>query len=262
MCVRLQILDRFNVAIIAKFASRQLKHKQFMVSTTHLLFNPRRDDVRIAQLQLLLAELDRMSVHTETKDPLPIILTGDFNSHQSSEPLRLLKDGHINSNNLPLHLGIMDSCQHMNVTIHENRKITGLFHSRNNEKNAKETDEGMANECIDASIATLESVHELGLAYNTGSIWHLLNLTATQLSRQMASTYNNDWVLVDYIFYTKYKRRTIGPLEQRLTFSALKLLANYELPNKQDCHAMGPIPNNFYGSDHYSIVSEFALTNR
>lgn len=55
------ILNRDNVAVIAKFSPRGNPEVEFVVATTHLLYNPRRQDVRLAQTQLLLAELDRMA---------------------------------------------------------------------------------------------------------------------------------------------------------------------------------------------------------
>ncbi|XP_031626335.1 protein angel-like [Contarinia nasturtii] len=259
-----KVLDRCNVAIIAKFASRRLKNIQFIVATTHLLYNPKRDDVRTAQLQILLAELDRMSVHTETQEPLPIILTGDFNSLPSSEPYKLVHQGRTNSVNLPLELGITDDCQHMNVTIHQNRKTTALFHSDKKTNDATETVSDDVSDSTDKT-AVAKTVETSGLPYNTGSLWHMLNLTPTLYnmeSNNIASTYQNKWILVDYIFYTKYSRRTVGPVVIPQTFSSLKLLANFELPYVQNCQRMGCIPNSIYGSDHYSMASEFVLMNR
>jgi protein angel len=37
-----------------------------VVATTHLLYNPRRSDVRLAQVQLLLAEIDRLAYNRDT----------------------------------------------------------------------------------------------------------------------------------------------------------------------------------------------------
>lgn len=252
------MLNRFNVAIIAKFASKQIKHLQFVVATTHLLYNPRRDDIRTAQLQILLAELDRMSVHTNTQEPLPIILTGDFNSLPFSTPYRLVHDGHIASKNLPLQLGIMDDCQHVNVTINENRQNTALYNSNKTVKNSNNDE----SDCVDGNSLTTEYVNKSGLPYNTGSLWHYLNFITTSLSNGVASTFQDKWVTVDYIFYTKWWRRTLGPIGTPPKFSSLQLLANYELPSIENCHNMGPIPNWIYGSDHYSTASEFVLLNR
>lgn len=55
-----ELLNRDNVGLVAKFSPRMHPHRDFVVATTHLLYNPRRDDVRMAQIQLLLAEIDRL----------------------------------------------------------------------------------------------------------------------------------------------------------------------------------------------------------
>lgn len=217
------------------------------------------------QLQVLLAELDRMSVHTETQEPLPIILTGDFNSQPLSGTIGLVQQGRTNSINLPINLGIMDDCQHMNVTLQQNRKhtSTALFHSDKNTDDAIESNDVEDISTDHAEI--VKTVEKSGLPFNTGSLWHMLNLCPTLYnveSNNVASTHQNEWIIVDYIFYTKYSRRTLGPVEIPQTYSSLQLLANYELPNIEDCHRMGPIPNSIYGSDHYSLASEFVLMNR
>lgn len=129
-----QILDRYNVAVIVKLALASKPDCEFVVSTTHLLYNPRRDDIRLAQVQVLLAELDRLSYHTKKSSPLPIILTGDFNFQSCSEAYQLITSGsvklHYNYNRdcvhrlLPDILGITDNCQHLNVAVKNQRDQT------------------------------------------------------------------------------------------------------------------------------------------
>uniref|UniRef100_T1GHM6 Endonuclease/exonuclease/phosphatase domain-containing protein n=1 Tax=Megaselia scalaris TaxID=36166 RepID=T1GHM6_MEGSC len=122
-----------NVALIAKFKLIGKPSVTFLVVTTHLLYNPRREDVRLAQIQLLLAEMDRYSLDEEGKR-IPIILSGDFNSVPESATLNFLKSGHLNYENLsrntlgsgdnqgavgkvflPSSIGITDSCQHFDL---------------------------------------------------------------------------------------------------------------------------------------------------
>lgn len=55
------VLDRDNVGIIVKLAPVKHPKVEFVVATTHLLYNPRRQDVRLAQTQVLLAEVDRIA---------------------------------------------------------------------------------------------------------------------------------------------------------------------------------------------------------
>lgn len=139
---RFQILNRCNVAVIGKLALKSQPHKPFIISTTHLLFNPRRKDVRLAQIQVLLAELDRIARDDHQFHQLsPIILTGDFNVQQSSNeyrlligkkvyPMQLLQQMNYNAGDckhfLPPALGISDHCQHFNVVANKNRHQTAV----------------------------------------------------------------------------------------------------------------------------------------
>lgn len=129
------------MAIIAKFALKSKPDTKFVVSTTHLLFNPKRHDIRLAQIQVLLAELDRIArdehQHNQT---IPIILTGDFNIQQNSEVFRLIigesikpetlfgkmnfRFGSNFKNLLPREMGISDNCQHLDVVVNSNRYQT------------------------------------------------------------------------------------------------------------------------------------------
>lgn len=78
----------------------------------------------------------------------------------------------------------------------------------------------------------------------------------TIIEKDVASTYHDSWITVDYIFYTKYQRRITPKPPQ---YSSLQLLANLGLPKIRECNTIGPIPNLFLGSDHFSMASEFVL---
>lgn len=132
------------MAIVARFALQSNPSIQFVVATTHLLFNPKRTDVRLAQIQVLLAELHRIAHNGQHS--IPIILSGDFNLKPDSEPFRLItgKSVHIanlfmqrkivhggNSSRstrqlLPNELGISDNCQHYDVIVHKQRHRTAV----------------------------------------------------------------------------------------------------------------------------------------
>ncbi|KAH7971767.1 hypothetical protein HPB52_002751 [Rhipicephalus sanguineus] len=96
------VLDRDNVALIAMLKPAAGSDKfgadfRLCVSTTHLLFNPRRGDIKLAQLCLLLAEIDRLAFRGDSPDgtPLyfPILLCGDMNSEPHSPLYTFLTRG-------------------------------------------------------------------------------------------------------------------------------------------------------------------------
>jgi len=90
------LLNRHNVGLIVKLRAKegnpnnkqQLNCKrQLCVATTHLLFNPKAGDVKLAQVTILLAELHRMC-QTPDGTLCAAILCGDFNCLPNS-PLQL-----------------------------------------------------------------------------------------------------------------------------------------------------------------------------
>lgn len=96
------VLDRDNVALIAMLKpvagdAKFGKDFRLCVSTTHLLFNPRRGDIKLAQLCLLLAEIDRLAFCGDSPDGkpryYPILLCGDMNSEPHSPLYTFLTRG-------------------------------------------------------------------------------------------------------------------------------------------------------------------------
>lgn len=78
------LLDRDNVGLVVLLqpndAVVQSDPSAFIcVANTHLLYNPRRGDVKLAQLAILLAEINRLS-RLPDGSTSPVVLCGDFNS--------------------------------------------------------------------------------------------------------------------------------------------------------------------------------------
>lgn len=118
---QIRLLDRDNIGIILKLRSRANPKSIFIVGTTHLLYNPKRMDIKLAQVHVLLSELEQMA-YNGNKDNgyYPIILTGDFNLAPNSPPYKLLAHGQLDYRDLPQQqpiisseLGITDTCQHV-----------------------------------------------------------------------------------------------------------------------------------------------------
>lgn len=96
------------------------------------------------------------------------------------------------------------------------------------------------------------------LPFATGKLKHQLNLCSVYDNTISVSTYQNSWVLVDYIFY----RRELNASDH-LVEKQLKLLARFELPSREQCCCClpyGGIPNESQGSDHYSLAAKFLLS--
>lgn len=91
------LLDRDNVGMVVLLqpnaAAAQSDPSSFVcVANTHLLYNPRRGDIKLAQLAILLAEIGRLSRLPDSSSN-PVVLCGDFNSAPWSPLYRFLTTG-------------------------------------------------------------------------------------------------------------------------------------------------------------------------
>lgn len=263
-------LDRENVAIIAKFRVKSDPSRCLVVSTTHLLYNPRRQDIRLAQVQVLLAELDRLAFLGRMKNGTPIyaptILCGDFNLQPYTAPYVLLTTGFLQYENLssntlepipggssfgkvllPQKLGIMDDCRHethLDRTEEDEEKCTRLHHSSKDATERPPTPDELQN-CHFFNQGALKHRFKFSSAYrhNLGD------------ETQEATTFQGQWITVDYLFYTKFQSTS----ERRFTENNLKLVATYALPTVKQAREIYTIPNMYFGSDHFALAGRFLL---
>ncbi|KAG4069847.1 hypothetical protein HA402_009554 [Bradysia odoriphaga] len=247
--------------LLLNSVSRTNPYSEVVVATTHLLYNPRRQDVRLAQVQVLLAEIDRIAYkgiddHCRARYS-PIILTGDFNFQPNTAPYSLIVNGYLTYSSLnkrleisrpyeskfgdillPIHLGITDDCQHFD------RNVPML--------------RSPENPTSERVITPVEKLYESQLPFQTGMLKHRLNLSSIYDDAVSASTYQDQWVLVDYIFYRRESTMTNHLIEKNM-----KLVARFELPTREQCYyhlPYGGIPNASQGSDHFSLAAKFLLS--
>ncbi|XP_046666514.1 protein angel homolog 1-like [Homalodisca vitripennis] len=88
------LLDRPNVGMVVKFEVRRHPGHFVVVANTHLLYNPRRMDIKLCQLTILLAETERMASCGPNKYH-PVILAGDLNARADSGLISLLRNGSV-----------------------------------------------------------------------------------------------------------------------------------------------------------------------
>ncbi|XP_029316607.1 protein angel homolog 1 isoform X2 [Cottoperca gobio] len=144
----IELLDRHNVGIVLLLrpvvlqgSEVKAKGPPLCVANTHLLFNPRRGDVKLAQLAIMLAEIDSVVKSCQAKgEHCNLIFCGDFNSVPSMPLYQLITTGKLYFQGLPAwmisgqedlshkayghrlfaplwpsSLGITDSCQYTTV---------------------------------------------------------------------------------------------------------------------------------------------------
>lgn len=104
-----ELLDRHNVGIVlllrpvvTQGSNVKVMGPPLCVANTHLLFNPRRGDVKLAQLAIMLAEIDKVVKSCKAKGELcNLILCGDFNSVPYMPLYQLITTGELYYQNLP-----------------------------------------------------------------------------------------------------------------------------------------------------------------
>ncbi|KYN30433.1 Protein angel like protein 1 [Trachymyrmex septentrionalis] len=278
----IEILNRDNVGIIAKLALKDNPEAQIVVATTHLLYNPKRNDVRLAQIQLLLAEIERIAfIENTITGPkyLPIILAGDFNLEPFTGVYRFLTKGSFKycgkgrslepsrfrslSNSLiPSRLCVTDNCQHFNIlTQRLRREGTGKVMLENSESHYQKLDESMSTPCNmhvlqqgansdNNCTQVIEIVKGHSARFSSGTLTHPFDMRSIYMhvsahGEKEATTHQEEWITVDYIFYSN-----IQPLEK------------YILPTVSQCSELPRIPNFVVGSDHLCIGATFQLPKK
>ncbi|XP_024861537.1 protein angel homolog 1 isoform X2 [Kryptolebias marmoratus] len=104
-----ELLDRHNVGIVlllqplvGQGAGVKEMGPPLCVANTHLLFNPRRGDVKLAQLAIMVAEIDTMIKSCKAKGQhCNVVLCGDFNSRPHTPLYQLITTGKLYYQGLP-----------------------------------------------------------------------------------------------------------------------------------------------------------------
>lgn len=104
-----ELLDRHNVGIVLLLRPVVTRGSQvkamgppLCVANTHLLYNPRRGDVKLTQLAIMLAEIDRVVKSCKANGELcNLILCGDFNSVPHMPLYQLITTGELYFHALP-----------------------------------------------------------------------------------------------------------------------------------------------------------------
>ncbi|XP_072313927.1 protein angel homolog 1 [Eucyclogobius newberryi] len=105
----IELLDRHNVAVLVLLRPMVVQGSEVVtqgpplcVANTHLLFNPRRGDIKLAQLAILLAEMDKVVKSCKRGgEDCNIILCGDFNSVPHTPLYQLITEGELHFQGLP-----------------------------------------------------------------------------------------------------------------------------------------------------------------
>lgn len=102
----LDLLNRDNVGLVLLLQPLvpeglgQVSVAPLCVANTHVLYNPRRGDIKLAQMAILLAEVDKVARLSDGSH-CPIILCGDLNSVPDSPLYNFIRDGELQYHGMP-----------------------------------------------------------------------------------------------------------------------------------------------------------------
>jgi len=268
----LSVLDRDNVAVMAKFQHKVGEQSQpFVVATTHVLFNRRRTDIKLSQLAVFFADLDSFAREESSGHHLPVILTGDFNMTPDNPIVsEFVQRGgieyrdHIHqSYRLPRKLGITDYCQHAGpVSLLRNNQrplvtcqpismpIVGSNSVRSSVQDTSEQQK-VQQQLNNPSLQGLFDTGCLRNPFGFRSVYR--NVPGNEASSHQGR--DQYWV-VDYIFYST----VFNPSYNKHVEGRLKLVSRLRLPSEKQCRDLGGLPNPACPSDHICLVAKFILT--
>ncbi|XP_029901148.1 protein angel homolog 1 isoform X2 [Myripristis murdjan] len=297
------LLDRHNVGVVlllqpvvTQGSEVKTKGLPLCVANTHLLFNPRRGDVKLAQLAVVLAEIDRVVKSCKARgDGCNVILCGDLNSVPNMPLYQLITTGQLFYHGLPAwmvsgqedlshkafhrlfpplwpsSLGVTDNCQYTtDRETSENRTQDSgkLQYSHDFLLQLRfcpaacvrpvdlEQIPGVTDNTPDASTENQSYVQRF-----RSTICHELSLQSAYTHTLPASGLAEVTTLHSEVAATvDYIFYSPDQKAGGHTVSGgLKLIGRLSLLSEEDLWSMTGLPNHIFPSDHVSLLAKFQL---
>ena len=268
------LTNRDNVGLILRLSPNS-GQEGFCVANTHLLYNPKRGDIKLLQLVKLMAELDHMVPNFQSN---PVILCGDFNARPHSFMYKFISQGYLRYHGLqledisaqrhgggrkfldigliPSNLTISDQCRYLEdhhvEMLRRSPVLRGQFHSYQS--------------------SPYHHFHYPQVSQNSGFLWHKFHMVSTykhfieRTGEPEVTTQSNaaDSSVVDYVFYSvdgrESKSRRGNFNNRNVIEGRIKLLGRLGLLSQREIKSVGNLPNFQNPSDHMPLLVKFLLT--
>ncbi|KAM9339532.1 protein angel homolog 2 [Symphorus nematophorus] len=264
------LLDRDNVGLVVLLqpndAGGQSDPSAFIcVANTHLLYNPRRGDIKLAQLAILLAEIRRLS-RLPDGSANPVVLCGDFNSTPWSPLYSFLTTGSLDYRGMQI--GMVSGQESsprgqrlLSAPIWSHS--LGIDHQCQYSKPTAECSSGSPT-AVEGAISNL-TVEDLATkaaaaAFNRARIEHSLKLQSSYQHRLMpdgrreiTTCHSRTAMTVDYILYTPEFTAPPSLPGGR----GLELLGRLALVGESELEEVNGLPNQHHSSDHLPLLARF-----
>ncbi|NXW06726.1 ANGE2 protein, partial [Fregetta grallaria] len=267
------LLDRDNVGLVLLLQPRfhYKTNAAICIANTHLLYNPRRGDIKLTQLAMLLAEIASVAPQKDGTF-CPIIICGDFNSVPGSPLYRFIKEGKLNYEGLaigkvsgqeqfprgqrilsipiwPKKLGISQNC------------VYEIKQQQKEENAGEKLEAAKLDNTQDTVIASEKLSSKLQHHFKLSSVYsHYFPETGIP---EVTTCHSRSAVTVDYIFYSAANDDTAAqPGAEDSFHGGLKLLRRLALLTEKDLWTVNGLPNENNSSDHLPLLAEFRLIER
>ncbi|NWW91975.1 ANGE2 protein, partial [Rhynochetos jubatus] len=267
------LLDRDNVGLVLLLQPRFhcKTNAAVCIANTHLLYNPRRGDIKLTQLAMLLAEIANVAPQKDGTF-CPIIICGDFNSVPGSPLYRFIKEGKLNYEGLaigkvsgqeefprgqrilsipiwPKKLGISQSC------------VYEMKQQQKEENAGQKCEAAKPDKCQEIVLASEKLSSKLQHHFKLSSVYsHYFPETGVP---EVTTCHSRSAVTVDYIFYSAANDDAAAqPGAEDSFHGGLKLLGRLALLTEKDLWTVNGLPNENNSSDHLPLLAEFRLVER
>uniref|UniRef100_A0A0P6JUX1 Protein angel homolog 2 n=1 Tax=Heterocephalus glaber TaxID=10181 RepID=A0A0P6JUX1_HETGA len=263
------LLDRDNIGLVLLLQPKIpcAASPTICVANTHLLYNPRRGDIKLTQLAMLLAEISSVA-HQKDGSFCPIVMCGDFNSVPGSPLYSFIKEGRLNYEGLaigkvsgqeqssrgqrilsipiwPPNLGISQNCVYEVQQVPKVEKSDGDLTQTQLEK-------------TEVLVTAEKLSSNLQHHFSLSSVYsHYFPDTGIP---EVTTCHSRSAITVDYIFYSAEKEGVAEhPGAEVALVGGLKLLARLSLLTEQDLQTVNGLPNENNSSDHLPLLAKFRL---
>nr|XP_020443731.1 protein angel homolog 2 isoform X2 [Monopterus albus] len=266
------LLDRDNVGMVVLLRPNsgmgQLDPSTFIcIANTHLLYNPRRGDVKLAQLAILLAEISRLS-RLPDGSTNPVVLCGDLNSTPWSPLYSFLTTGCLDYRGMQI--GMVSGQEN---SPRAQRLLTcpiwsqslGINHQCQYEDTVAAEPPSSCSPTVEGAISSLtmeDLAAKAAAAFSRARIEHSLKLQSSYQhclmldGRPEITTFHSRTAMtVDYILFTP---ELITP-PSLPGGRGLQLLGRLSLVGQSELEEVNGLPNQHHSSDHLPLLARFRL---
>ncbi|GMR40776.1 hypothetical protein PMAYCL1PPCAC_10972, partial [Pristionchus mayeri] len=231
------VLNRGNVAQIFRLEC-QWTGAPLIITNTHILFNEKRGDTKLAQIALLMA-----NIHAIRQDDEPVVCLGDWNLEPMSDLYNYITNGSLDASRFVPRYG--------SGQLKKGRNFNGA---------------PMGEMPMETHLMTMMARDGV-LHPNEGSLLqslqrsspstfsHQIPLTCTYTTYREphVSAFHKSVGNPDFIFYSTAGR---GEGESR----RLRLIRRLAVPAEANIRQLEPWPNHYVPSDHIPLLAEFYLS--